>query len=84
MELLLEVLGNLLLHEKCDGMLNKKLKYEMENWYKLGQLFILPYFPLRGYPLTYIPKHVNSQTVRDHRLLLYCPYWHRCGWCYDK
>lgn len=57
MELLLEVL-NLLLHEKFDGMLNENFKYEIEDRYISGQLFIFPYSPLRGYPLIYI-QNVN-------------------------
>lgn len=28
-------------------------------------------------------KPVSSQT-ENHRLLLHCPFWHRCSWCYDK
>lgn len=45
-------------------MLNEEFKYEIEDRYKSGQVFILPYSPLRGYPLTYI-QNVNSQTMNS-------------------
>ena len=81
--LLAEVLVSLMLHGKLDGMFSEEINNEIEVCCKSGQLPCPPYFPLRCYHVTYVVKHLNSQTEEARRLLLHYLYWHRCSW-HDK